>query len=298
MLENNYEKITVKYLDKIKFNENLSKYHTFRINGIAKLVIEPTETEELVDIIKICKDNNYKFNIIGNGSNILFENGCYEGVLIVTKKMKTFEIDGNKIKCACGVPMPLIAQQALKHSLAGLEKLSGIPGTIGGAIKMNAGAYGVEIKDVLTSVTICDKDCSVRTIDPKELELSYRYSNVTQKGYVIIGCELTLTPGNYDDIKQVIDECRNKRLASQPIEYPNAGSIFKKEGEHFAGKLIDDCGLKGFSVGGAMVSTKHANFIVNKENATFQDVIDLITYIKQTIYIQNKVQLHTEVEII
>lgn len=297
-MDNNYEKITVKYLDKIKFNENLSKYHTFKINGIAKLVIEPTTTEDLVDMIRICKENNYKFNIIGNGSNILFENGCYNGVLIVTKKMKSFEINGNKIKCACGVTMPLIAQQALKHNLSGLEKLSGIPGTIGGAIKMNAGAYGVEIKDVLTSVTICDDNCNIKTIEPEELALSYRHSNVSEKGYTIIECELTLQPGNYDDIKQVIDECRNKRLTSQPVEYPNAGSIFKKEGEYFAGKLIDDCGLKGFAVGGAMVSTKHANFIVNKEDASFQDVMDLITYIQQTIYIQNNVQLHTEVEVI
>ena len=114
-MNNNYEKITVKYLDKIKFNENLSKYHTFRINGTVNLVIEPTTKEELVDMIKICKENSYKFNIIGNGSNILFENGCYNGVLIVTKKIKSFEITGNKIKCACGVAMPLIAQQALKH---------------------------------------------------------------------------------------------------------------------------------------------------------------------------------------
>lgn len=298
MLENNYENITVKYLDKIKFDENLSKYHTFRINGVAKLVIEPTKEEELVDIIKICKENNYKFNIIGNGSNILFENDYYDGILIVTKKLKHYEINDNKIKCLCGVSMPLIAHQALKNNLAGFEKLSGIPGTIGGAIKMNAGAYGVEIKDILTSVTICDENCNIRTIDPKELELSYRHSNVGEKGYTIIACELTLRHGNYDDIKQVIDECKNKRLTSQPIEYPNAGSIFKKEGEHFAGKLIDECGLKGFSVGGAMVSTKHANFIVNKKNASYKDVMDLITYIKQTIYIQNKIQLHTEVEVI
>lgn len=298
MIKNNYEKITNKYSDRIKIKENIAKYHTFKIDGIAELIIEPISEEELVDIIRICKENNYKFNIIGNGSNILFENGYYNGVLIVTKKLKTVEITENKIKCLCGAPVPFVAVQALKHNLSGMEKLSGIPGTIGGAIKMNAGAYGVEFKDILTSVTICDKNLSIRTIKPEELELSYRHSNVEEKGYIVIGCELTLKEGNYNDIKKIMDECKNKRLSSQPIEYPNAGSIFKKEGDFFAGKLIDECGLKGFSVGGAMISDKHANFIVNKNNASYKDVIDLITYIQQTIYIQNNVQLHTEIEVI
>lgn len=298
MLKNNYKKIKSKYSDRIKINENLSKYHTFRINGVAELVVEPITEYELIDIMKICKENNYKFNIIGNGSNILFENGNYSGVLIVTKKLKSIEIKENKIKCLCGVPVPLVAQQALKNNLSGMEKLSGIPGTIGGAIKMNAGAYGVEFKDILTSVTVCDKDLNIKTLKPEELELSYRHSNVEKNGYTVIGCELTLKEGSYNEIKSIMDECKNKRLASQPIEFPNAGSIFKKEGEFFAGKLIDECGLKGFSVGGAMVSDKHANFIVNKNNATYKDVMDLITYIQQAIYIQNNVQLHTEVEVI
>lgn len=298
MIEKIYEKFIVKYLDKVKMNEELSKYHTFRIRGIASVVATPTSVDELIDMINICKENEYKFNVIGNGSNILFENGKYEGVLIVTKKLKNAHIDGTKITAECGISVPLLAQLALKRSLEGLERLSAIPGTIGGAVLMNAGAYGSEMKDVLTSVTILDEKMEIKKVRPEELELSYRHSNVKERGYIVLECEMQLKLGSQEHIKSIMDECKNKRLSSQPVEYPCAGSIFKKEGEHFAGKLIDDCGLKGFQVGGAMVSPKHANFIVNKEGATFKDVVDLITYIQQTVYIKNNVQLNTELEVI
>lgn len=293
-----YEKFIEKYLDRVKINENLIKYHTFRINGIAEVIAEPKSIDELVDMIELCKENNYRFTVIGRGSNIIFKDCQYKGILIVTKEMKDITVEGNIIRCLCGAPLPLVAKIALDNNLAGMEKLSGIPGSMGGAVLMNAGAYGCEIKDVLTSVTVYDNEGKIKKVKPEELDLSYRHSNVKEKGYIVLECELTLSEGNYDDIKLVIEECKAKRLKSQPIEYPNAGSIFKKEGEHFAGKLIDDCNLKGFSVGGAMVSTKHANFIVNKDNATTNDIIDLITYIQQAVYIQNNVELHTEIEII
>lgn len=293
-----YNKFTDKYNDKIKINEDLFKYHTFRIKGTADMVAEPTSIKELIDMITICKENEYKYNVIGRGSNILFNNGVYNGILIVTRGISNIEIQDNKIKCSCGVPLPLVAKKALDNGLSGLEKLSGIPGSIGGAILMNAGAYGAEIKDVLSSVTVCDENGNIKTLHPSELDLRYRHSNIKENKYIVLECELTLQYGKKEDIKSVIDECKAKRLSSQPIEYPSAGSIFKREGEHFAGKLIDDCGLKGFSVGGAMVSTKHANFIVNKENATFDDVYNLITYIKQAIYLEKNIELHTEVEII
>lgn len=293
-----YEKFVEKYLDKVKIDENLMKYHTFRLEGIASVIAEPTTVDELVEMIEVCKVNEYRYTIIGRGSNILFNNGEYTGILIVTKNIKEITVEGNKIKCSCGAPLPLVARTALNNNLAGMEKLSGIPGSMGGAILMNAGAYGSEIKDILTSVTVLDSDGKIKTVIPEELELSYRHSNIKERKYIVLECELTLKKGKFDEIKAIMDECNAKRLSSQPIEYPNAGSIFKKEGEHFAGKLIDDCGLKGFSVGGAMVSTKHANFIVNKEKATSKDVLDLITYIQQAIYIQKNVELHTEVEII
>lgn len=293
-----YKELIEKYKNRIKENENLARYHTFKVEGIADIVASPENEKELVDMISICKNNNYKFNVIGNGSNILFRDGIYKGVLITTRKLKSVEVEDNVLTCLCGAPMPFVANVALRNNLSGLEKLSGIPGTMGGAIIMNAGAYGSEIKDVLTSVTVLDRECNIKEISPEELDLSYRHSNVKEKGYIIIGCKLTLSHGKHEDIKFVIEECRAKRMSSQPYEYPNAGSIFKKEGEFFAGKLIDDCGLKGFSVGGAMVSHKHANFIVNKDKATYNDIIDLITYIQQTVYITNKVELHTEVEVI
>ena len=295
---NIYENFTKKYSDKIKLNEDLFKYHTFRIKGTADIVAEPSTIDDLIDMINICKENKYKYAVIGRGSNVLFSNGKYDGILIVTRNINGIVVDGNIIKCSCGAPLPLIAKKALDNSLTGLEKLSGIPGSIGGAILMNAGAYGVEIKDVLTSVTVCDDNGNIKKMNPSELNLSYRHSDVKKKKYIILECELTLNNGNKNDIKHIMDECKAKRMSSQPIEYPNAGSVFKREGEHFAGKLIDDCGLKGFSVGGAMISNKHANFIVNKDNATFNDVFDLITYIKQVVFIEKNIELHTEVEII
>lgn len=295
---NTYNEFIEKFLERVKTNEDLFKYHTFRIKGTADVVAEPTNIDELIEMINVCKKNDYKYSIIGRGSNILFNNGVYNGILITTRNIKNISIEGNKMICSCGAPLPLVAKKALDNNLAGMEKLSGIPGSIGGAILMNAGAYGVEIKDILTSVTVCDAEGNVKKIDPSELDLRYRHSNIKEKNYIVLEGELTLEYGDKEKIKTVIDECKAKRLSSQPVEYPCAGSIFKKEGEHFAGKLIDDCGFKGFSVGGAMVSTKHANFIVNKENATFDDVYNLITYIKQAIYLQKNVELHTEVEIL
>ncbi|MDO5518286.1 MAG: UDP-N-acetylmuramate dehydrogenase [Clostridium sp.] len=295
-MNTDYNKILNKYKDRCKINEDLSKYHTFRIKGNADMVIMPESKEELIEILHFCRANDYKHALIGNGSNILFNNGVYNGILIATRKLKAVNIDGDTVYCECGVPLPLAAVKALNAGLSGLEKLSGIPGSLGGAIVMNAGAYGSEIKDVLVSVSVYDKDGSVYDLTPEELQLSYRHSIIKEKGLIVLSCTLKLTPGNYDSIKEIMDICKNKRLSSQPIEFPSAGSIFKKEGEYFPGKLIDDLGLKGFSIGGATVSPKHANFIVNEKNSSASDVKDLITYIQKEVHDKYDVDLKTEVE--
>lgn len=295
-MNDNYNEILYRYENRCKTNEDLSKYHTFRIKGTADIVLLPETKDELIDMLHFCRINNYKHAIIGNGSNILFNNGVYKGILIATRKLKTVTIDGNNIYCECGVPLPLAAVKALKAELSGLEKLSGIPGSLGGAIVMNAGAYGSEIKDVLASVSVYDKDGNVYDLKPDELQLSYRHSIIKDQGLIVLSCKLKLTPGNYDSIKEIMDTCKNKRLSSQPIEFPSAGSIFKKEGEYFPGKLIDDLGLKGFSIGGATVSQKHANFIVNEKGSSAADVKELITYIQKEVHDKYNVDLKTEVE--
>lgn len=295
-MNNNYNEILNRYENRCKANEDLSKYHTFRIKGSADIVLLPESKEELTDMLHFCRVNNYKHAIIGNGSNILFNNGVYSGILITTKKLKNITLDGNNIYCECGVPLPLAAVKALNAELSGLEKLSGIPGSLGGAIVMNAGAYGAEIKDVLTSVSVYDKDGRIYDLTPEELELSYRHSIIKEKGLIVLSCNLKLTKGNYDSIKEVMDTCKKKRILSQPLEFPSAGSIFKKEGENFPGKLIDDLGLKGYSIGGATISQKHANFIVNENNSSADDVKNLITYIQKEVHDKYNVDLKTEVE--
>ncbi|MGU8989598.1 UDP-N-acetylmuramate dehydrogenase [Clostridium perfringens] len=292
----NYKEFVNKYSEKIKFNENLSKYHTFKIDGMADIVASPSSKEELANMIATCKKNNYKYNIIGNGSNVIFENGEYNGILIITKKINNVSISENIITCGCGASVPLVAIRALNSSLSGMEKLSGIPGTIGGAIRMNAGAYGCEFKDILKEITILTNENEIKKVSPEELELGYRYSNVKKNKYIILECVLELKHGEYDDIKNIMDTCKSKRLTTQPFEYPNAGSIFKKEGEFFAGKVIDELGLKGYSIGGAMVSEKHANFIVNIDNAKSCDITNLINYIKDAVLKAYNITLHTEVE--
>ena len=291
----NYCKFVEKYSNKIKINENLENYHTFRIKGDADIIAEPKNTQELIDMVNVCKENSYKYSILGRGSNTLFKNGEYRGILIVTRGIKDININENILICSCGATLPMVAKVALDNSLSGLEGLSGIPGTIGGAVLMNAGAFGTEMKDLLVSVTVCDKDGTIKRINPSDLELSYRHSNVKEKEYIVLECEIKLKKAKQDDIKATTENFKNRRLSSQPYEYPSSGSIFKRQGEYIAGKLIDECGLKGYSIGGAMVSPKHANFIINTGNATFEDVKSLIDFIQSSIYKKDKVSLNTEV---
>lgn len=295
-MSSKYTEILNRYNNRCVIDADIAKYHTFRIHGKADMVLLPENKEEFLDMLRICKQQQYTYAVIGNGSNILFNNGVYNGVLISTKKMKNISIQGTSIFCECGVPLPSVAMKALKSNLKGLEKLSGIPGTMGGVIVMNAGAHGSEIRDVLRSVCVCDENGNVYELTPDELNMSYRHSSVKEKNLIVLSCQLILEHGNYDEIKEVMESCKQKRINSQPLEFPSAGSVFKKEGEFFAGKLIDDLGLKGFSIGGATVSVKHANFIVNTDNATTLDIQNLIAYIQKEVYKKYNVNLHTEIE--
>lgn len=296
-MNNSYNEILNRYVGKYKTHEDISKYHTFRIKGKADIILLPENIEDLKDMLNFCRTNNYKYALIGNGSNILFHNGVYNGILITTKHLNSIKInDDDTMYCECGVPLPLASIKAQQAGLGGLERLSGIPGTLGGAIVMNAGAYGSEIKDVLVSACVCDKDGKVYDLTLDQLNMSYRHSIIKEKGLVVLSCILKLHKENPESIKEIMEECKRKRLSSQPIEYPSAGSIFKKGDEYFPGKLIDELGLKGFSIGGAYISEKHANFIINKNNSTSEDVQNLINYIQNKVHDKYNVNLKTEVE--
>ena len=212
--------------------------------------------------------------------------------------MNKIEIDGERIFAGCGVLLSRVAQEALKAELEGFEFASGIPGTVGGGVYMNAGAYGPELKDVIESVRYIDEDGNFSEILAKDAEFGYRSSIFAKKGYIVTGCTFKLKKGNREEIKELINDFTNRRVTKQPIEKPSAGSVFKRPEGYFAGALIEEAGLKGFSIGGAEVSPKHAGFIVNKGSATAKDVLDLIEYIKSTVYEKNGVMLETEIKLV
>lgn len=282
----------------IEENVSLKKYSTFKVGGIGKLVVCPDTIDKFVKVITICRENNQDYFILGNGSNILFDDNGYDNVIISTRKLRNISIDGEYIHCECGAVLASIGFKAAKDSLTGFERLSGIPGTIGGAVVMNAGAYGSEFKDVLVSIKALDVDGNVIELRNDDLGFDYRTSNIKEKKLIVLSATIKLEKGDAEEIAETMDVLRGKRIKSQPLEFPNAGSIFKRNGDFIPGKAIDECGLKGYSIGGAMVSPKHANFIVNFEKATSSDVKNLIQYIKSLIKEKYNQDIHTEIEMI
>lgn len=281
-----------------KEKEYLSKHTTFRIGGPAKYFFMPSDTEELVKVIQYCRDNNEKYMIIGNGSNILFSDEGFDGVIIqIYSSMSAIRIDGDRIYAQAGALLSKIANLAKDSSLTGMEFAAGIPGTLGGAVVMNAGAYGGEMKDIIEYVDILEKDNTVRRYTCEEMEFGYRHS-IIDESKIVLGAGMKLVHGNQDEIVQEMNRLKEARTSKQPLEYPSAGSTFKRPEGFFAGKLIEDSGLKGYSVGGAMVSDKHCGFVINYNDATCRDVLDLINYVKKTVKDKFDVDLEPEVKII
>ena len=283
------------------FNEPMKKHTTFKIGGPAQCLIKVISTSELKEILKFAKNNNIKITIIGNGSNLLVLDGGIEGITLEIKFEKCEQIEnGSNIQviAEAGCKIGKLAQFFLQNELSGFEELSGIPGTIGGAIKMNAGAYGKEMKDIVEEVTAIDYDGNERTFNKEELKLDYRTSIFKTEKYIITKVKMNLTKGKKEEIKNKMTQYLNSRKEKQPIEYPSAGSTFKRGKDFITAKLIDEAGLKGYSIGDAMVSTKHSGFIINKGNATAKDVIELVNYIKDEIYKKKKKKIELEVEIV
>ena len=282
----------------IKIDEKLSSYVNFKVGGPADILLIPKSKEQVIKSVEVCKENKIPFYLIGNGSNILVRDGGFRGVVISLKEVNTIIVDGDKIEAECGAMLKAVSDKAMENSLTGFEFACGIPGTIGGAVFMNAGAYDGEIAHVIESAEIIDEECNIVRLSNKDLDFGYRSSIVMKKGYTVLSAVFKLEKGQVKTIKDLVDDLTNKRESKQPLEYPSAGSTFKRPTGYFAGKLIQDAGLKGYSIGGAAVSEKHSGFVINKGNATAKDITDLIKYIQDEVKRQFGVELHPEVRII
>ena len=278
----------------------MSKYTTFRIGGNASVMLTPTTDEQLASIIKKCKEDNIKPFIIGNGSNMLISDKGLDTVVInmCRPDPKIELVNGDTVVCDAGATMSKVCNFALENGLTGLEFAFGIPGSAGGAAYMNAGAYGGEMKDVLVECRHIDSDGNFGSLKGEELGLAYRTSAYEHNGYIITTLVMKLSKGNKDEIRAKMQELLQRRKDKQPLEYPSAGSTFKRPEGFFAGQLIEECGLKGYSVGGAQVSEKHAGFVINKGDASAKDVLDLIKYIQDKVLSEKGVMLEPEVRLI
>ncbi len=278
-----------------KVNEPMSAHTSFKIGGGADYFVEPSTRKELVTVISEAEKSSLPITVIGNGSNLLVSDGGIEGAVISTLKMNSVKLlDGNRIYAEAGASLTAVCLFARAHSLSGLEFAYGIPGSIGGAVYMNAGAYGGEMSQVVEAAeSIAGESFIERGTD--ELALSYRHSIFTDNNEIIVGVVLKLEKGNPEEIGEKMDTLMQKRKTSQPLDYPSGGSTFKRPEGYFAAALIDECGLKGLSCGGAEVSRKHAGFVINRENATCGDVLMVIKTVQERVYAEKGVNLETEV---
>ncbi len=283
---------------KLYLNEPMKRHTSFKIGGPADVLVVPNNRKELLEAISLLKRENIPFFILGNGTNLLVSEKGIRGVVIKLSSLRNVIVEGNRIIAEAGAPLSYIANVALVHELAGFEFASGIPGTLGGAIVMNAGAYGPEMKDVVEKVEVLDGEGNILILSNEEMNFSYRHSIIQEKDWIVLRAWLSLTKGKYEEIKSKMEELNAKRKEKQPLEYPSAGSTFKRPPGYYAGKLIEEAGLKGYSIGGAKVSEKHSGFIINTGNATFYDVLNLIEHIQKVVKEKFGVELVPEIKIV
>lgn len=296
----NLEKIISK--ERIKQNEPMKNHTSFKIGGPAEFYIKITSIKELQKILEFAKKEKIKITILGNGSNVLVSDSGIKGIVIRTnlKEIKIEQKEQNKIEITVddATPIGFLAQKLLKEEITGFEEISGIPGTIGGAILMNAGAHGKEMKDIVTEITAIDYNGKIHKFTNEQAKFTYRNSIFSSGKYIILQAKIILEKGNAKEIKAKMDEYAQFRKEKQPIEYPSAGSTFKRGIDFITAKLIDDAGLKGYTIGGAKVSEKHAGFIINTGNATAQDVLDLAKYVTDKVYEKFGKKIEFEIKIV
>lgn len=282
----------------IKTNEPMSRHTTFRIGGPARYYVRPKTREQLARIAMLCRRENVSWYVVGHGSNLLAGDEGYDGVILSTEGLTRCQAKGEEMRAEAGLLLSRAAKEAARMSLGGFEFAAGIPGTVGGAVVMNAGAYGSELKDVLTWVRVLDTEGKILTLEAGELELGYRTSRIPSEGYVVLEAGFKLAAGDREAILGRMEELAAKRREKQPLDYPSAGSTFKRPAGHFAGKLIEDAGLRGFRVGGAQVSEKHCGFVINRKDATAADVMELCREVKRRVREQSGVELELEVKLL
>ncbi len=285
---------------KVKFNEPMSNHTTIKVGGKADVLVVPTTKEDIINVLKFAKENSIPVTVIGNGSKLLVRDKGIRGIVIkISSKFSDYKIEENKVIVCAGMSMPKLSRIVMKEGLSGLEFACGIPGVVGGGIRMNAGAYGGEISDVLVNTTYIDDNLNIKILDHKDHNFSYRYSYFKDHpSFVIISAEFKLVKKDIVEIQKEMDKNSASRKEKQPLEFPNAGSTFKRPEGFFVGTMIDELGLKGYSIGGAEISTKHAGFIINKGQATADDVISLMEYIKDKVFKKYGVKLENEIEVI
>ena len=287
--------------EKILYNEPMSKHTTFKIGGPAECFIKIDNIDDLKEIISFSRENKIQLIVVGNGSNLLVLDNGIKGITICIKlegiELKE-ENDSYVLKVASGEKIGKVSRMMCSKEISGMEELLGIPGTIGGAIKMNAGAHGREMKDIVTKVTCMDYYGNIKEFSNEEMKFEYRKSLLKEEKYIVLEVELKLQKGKKEEIQEKIEKYSKYRKEKQPMEYPSAGSTFKRGDDFVTAKLIDNASLKGYSIGGAEVSTKHSGFIINKGNATAKDVLDLIEYVKSEVYNKFGKVIELEIEVV
>ncbi len=284
--------------DRVRVDEPLKKYTFTKTGGNADYLVLPITYDEVQFVIQYALENQVPYTILGNGSNLIVRDGGIRGIVVNLTQLNKIEILGTEIKVQSGATIIETSQKALSERLTGLEFACGIPGTVGGAVYMNAGAYGGEVSDVIKSALVIDKKGNILNLTKEQMGLEYRNSDIAKKDYLVLEATFDLEAGNYDEMKAKMDELTFLRESKQPLELPSCGSVFKRPPGMFAGKLIQDSNLQGKTIGGAQVSTKHAGFIVNIGNATATDYLNLIKHVQETVKANFNVELETEVKII
>ena len=291
----------LKYIseDCLTFGEPMKQHTSFKVGGPAEVFARPQSAKDVESLLRFCREEGAPFFILGRGSNLLVSDAGIAGVVIdMTEALKSVRVSGNIITAEAGASLKSVARKAEESALAGFEFASGIPGTIGGAAFMNAGAYGGEMKDVFKSAEVLTREGKRKTLDKEAMALSYRSSAVEREGYIILSVTIELQKGDSEAIKALSKELNGRRRDKQPLEYPSAGSTFKRPEGYFAGKLIEEAGLKGYSVGGAQVSEKHCGFVINTGKATAKDIVTLIKDISDRVYADAGVRLEPEVRML
>ena len=288
----------MKSIPNLQENIRIAPYTSMRVGGTVRRLYRPESVEQLTDLVLSCREEGVPYLVIGNASNLLFPDEGYQGAVISTVGIKELSLQGGKIVASCGVSLSALSVFAMEHGMDGLAFAYGIPGTVGGGVYMNAGAYGGEISDCLESILALTKDGAIRTLSQEELSLSYRHSRLQEEELILLSATFRCEDGIPAASKSVMERNMASRKEKQPLEYPSCGSAFKRPAGHFAGALIQEAGLKGFSIGGAQVSEKHAGFVINKGGATAADVKALLAHIQKIVYENSGVLLEPEIRVL